>query len=496
MRSWWLSLLVVVATVLAGGLPLLGLREMASDDEAQRAHPPIEMMATGDWLVPRLNGEPYIKKPPLIYWQTVPYYAVLGVSEWSARIGSVVGGVAVGAAMLAWGRRLLGERGGLLAAMFLVTNVLVVGKTRQCQLDIHLLLWTLLAQWAWLSALRRLESGTGGFTRLVLLGGGALAIANMYKFPVPWLFALAPVVGTVVVRRQWGWLARPQWLTALAISAAPFAAWSWAAAEAIGWDTVRRIYEKEVELRLHPTAIQTEPAYYYLLVLLGGFGPWGVFALWFRRRALRHRVRDLGLPMVYATSGGVISLLFLTATPAKEAEYLIPALPLFSLMLGAAADSMIALSADSWRTERRTWVAIGVAATAFVGAFLVYETLRARNEIAKKSTRPVAEHIRALADAGMPVYYYDLDKPSLYFYVRRQAINTDDPDELAWLLSHTEQAVVVAQKKRHERLSTAIPNLVDHYTLPLPLQASYEFHVYRREEVAVVEETASTSVLR
>lgn len=478
MRSWLSSFFVLLVVVLLASLPMLGLREMTSDDEAQRAQPPVEMLQTGDWLVPRLNGKPYIKKPPLIYWQTVPVYAALGINEWTARISSVAAGVVVMAIMLARSRRLVGDRGAFFATLFLMTNFLVIGKLRQCQLEIHMLLWTMLAQWAWCSALVRLDEDRPGARRFIVVGGLALAVANMYKFPVPWLFTVGPVLAVVAWRRRWSWLARPEWIIALVVSALPFAVWSWAVAESLGWDRVHRIYQQEVALRIQPTRLQTEPIHYYVGVLLGGFGPWCLVALGLLRRGVRDHLARVGLPMVFAIGGGAVCLAFLTITPAKEAEYLIPALPLFALVLGVVIEGLLVEAHDERIFERNMLVGACAATVLIVAGWLTVDYLKTLNEHAKRSPRATAEHIRALDEQGVPVYYFNLDRPSLYFYTGKTHPATDSVNILKDELWSRQHAVIVAEAKRHDRLVENLPGLVEFYTAPASTATNYEFHVY------------------
>ena len=55
-------------------------------DEGRYAEIPREMLARGDWVVPYLEGEPYLDKPPLLYWLVIGSYRLFGVHDWSARL--------------------------------------------------------------------------------------------------------------------------------------------------------------------------------------------------------------------------------------------------------------------------------------------------------------------------------------------------------------------------------------------------------------------------
>jgi len=81
---YWPWLVLVIAT-----FAISALRPWLEPDEGRYAEIPREMLATGDWVTPRLNGLDYFEKPPLQYWATAAVYSVLGVSEFSSRLYGV-----------------------------------------------------------------------------------------------------------------------------------------------------------------------------------------------------------------------------------------------------------------------------------------------------------------------------------------------------------------------------------------------------------------------
>src|SRR4030042_5222212 len=68
-----------------GGLPFLGA------DEPRYARIAEEMNQAGNWVTPLLEGHPWLEKPPLYYWITIPLYRVFGVSEAGARLRAGAG---------------------------------------------------------------------------------------------------------------------------------------------------------------------------------------------------------------------------------------------------------------------------------------------------------------------------------------------------------------------------------------------------------------------
>src|ERR1700687_3667102 len=59
-------------------------------DEPRFAEASREMRQSGDFLLPRLNGEYRFDKPPLIYWCQVMAFEILGDSDFAARLPSVI----------------------------------------------------------------------------------------------------------------------------------------------------------------------------------------------------------------------------------------------------------------------------------------------------------------------------------------------------------------------------------------------------------------------
>src|SRR5512139_3948489 len=66
----------------------LAWRPLLEPDESRYAEIPREIVHSGDWVTPRLNGLKYFEKPPLQYWATAAAYSLLGAQEWSARLWS------------------------------------------------------------------------------------------------------------------------------------------------------------------------------------------------------------------------------------------------------------------------------------------------------------------------------------------------------------------------------------------------------------------------
>jgi 4-amino-4-deoxy-L-arabinose transferase-like glycosyltransferase len=122
----WLALALVVFLALAIGRehPLQNLNEGVYARVAQ------EMLERRDFVVPMLDGVPYLEKPPLLYWITAACYALFGVNESAARIASLLGAALSLGAAAAFARRHLAARTDRVALAILASApiVLVMGR--------------------------------------------------------------------------------------------------------------------------------------------------------------------------------------------------------------------------------------------------------------------------------------------------------------------------------------------------------------------------------
>lgn len=56
------------------------------DVDAVQAQIARNMLTSGDWVIARLDGVPYLEKSPLIYWLIAISYRIFGVHDWAARL--------------------------------------------------------------------------------------------------------------------------------------------------------------------------------------------------------------------------------------------------------------------------------------------------------------------------------------------------------------------------------------------------------------------------
>src|SRR6058998_2814358 len=105
------SLLIVLLIWAAIYLPALGSLAIKGE-EGRRILPAVRMLETGDYMVPQVGSEPYLRKPPLINWLVAASFKIFGQrNEWTARLPSALCVLAVAVAFITVARPSLGASG-------------------------------------------------------------------------------------------------------------------------------------------------------------------------------------------------------------------------------------------------------------------------------------------------------------------------------------------------------------------------------------------------
>src|SRR6476661_7956948 len=135
---------VLLAVSAALTLPNLGGPSLWDVDEGVNAQAAREMRDADTWVIPTFNYELRTAKPVMLYWLQRASYAAFGVSEWSARLPSVL--VAWLTVLLTYelARRMFGRATGLLAGIVLASAFEFCMLAHAATPDATLLLFTVL----------------------------------------------------------------------------------------------------------------------------------------------------------------------------------------------------------------------------------------------------------------------------------------------------------------------------------------------------------------
>ena len=183
----WLALLALL--LIATGI---GLRDPWPADEPRFALVARDMVATGEWLLPRVGGEAYADKPPLFFWLIAICLEVTRSLRVAFLLPSFLAGCGCVALVYDLGRRLWNRETGLAAGLALLFTVQFVWQARQAQIDATLCFWTTLGlygsprhlllgpSWRWCAIIGWAAAGLGVITK----GVGFLPLLVLVPFAV------------------------------------------------------------------------------------------------------------------------------------------------------------------------------------------------------------------------------------------------------------------------------------------------------------------------
>jgi len=362
-RHWGAALLVAV---LLWFLPL-GSYRLLDPDEGRYAEIPREMVASGDWVTPKLNDLRYFEKPPLQYWATATAFEVFGQHEWSARLWVALSGF-LGVLLTAWiGTRLYGALTGALAALVQGGALLYLGLARISTLDMGLTATLELALAGLLLLVQRdrTEQGTQRGALLLAIG---VALAFLSKGLVGILIPGAVAVLYLLVRRDWSliWRARPWWtLLALTLLAAPWVVL--VERRNPGFAQFFFVHEQFARFltRVHQ---RYQPDWFFVPVLLLGFMPWTPLLASIAKRSWLDSRDGEGASLLLAI-WVVFSFVFFSLSQSKLIPYILPLFPALSLLTGRA----LALAAPR-PLQRAFWIAAALWASLGLAALWVWKS--------------------------------------------------------------------------------------------------------------------------
>ncbi len=310
--------------------------------ESRRAEVAREVLQDDHWLVPTLLGEPFITKPPLLYWSSAASMGLLGVHDWASRVPSLLATLLSWLALLSLGRSYHRElhlenlsveshpqdegEAGFRAAAALITMPMVLMMGLNTETEPLLLACTAAAVAAWLHLP---PAGTRSTGLSALLPGFFLALGFLVKGPLGWLFPLFGIMaletGLPASRRRFSLPRLGHILLLQLVLALPwFLMVLWRLPNAMDiWlgESVARVTDADFQ-------VHREPWWYYLPRLAVFLPP----LLFLRMDMMKHPLRRA--PLLWLGLG----LLFLGLAGSKRTHYLLSLAPAAALLPLAAGD--------------------------------------------------------------------------------------------------------------------------------------------------------------
>lgn len=411
-RALFVALLVWAAIY----LPRLGSLEIKSE-EGRRILPAVTMLETGNYIVPQVGSEAYLRKPPLVNWLVAGSFQLFGTrNEWTARLPSVFCVLAVALAFVGVARRSLGPNGALVAALMWLTNFGLLEKGRMIEIEALYVSLTALAFIFWLSWWKE-KRWLGWTVPWIFLGLGLLA-----KGPLHLVFFYAVVIAILwqagEMKRLWNW---PH-LVGILLMLGIFAAWAIPCLQMVQAGHVASVWSQQFtgrvsgdDFKLGDWLLNIPRGIAYLL-------PW-VALLPFARFALLENEEER--KTCRALSLGV-------AIPFVLVNLMPGALPRYTMPLLAPAIWLLAIfireHALLWPKPLRkviTWTVVAITAAMLIYSLALIPLLQRREKV-----RPIAAELEAALPPNESLYAVDPDYQPYLFYLRRPIVYVSEVSDL------------------------------------------------------------------
>jgi 4-amino-4-deoxy-L-arabinose transferase-like glycosyltransferase len=303
-----------------------------------------EMVASGNYFLPTVNGVVDVDKPLFSYWAILPFVWLGGFGEAMLRIPSTLAGIGTILIVFAMGRRLFDRKTGFVAALLLLgsTMFLLWSRTASAESINTFAIWTIL--WAFLS-----YTASGRF-RTLLVVYCAAALGSFFKGPVAAVAGFVVIFVYSVITSVMRLKESPSGRTRLAVFLSEFR-WiasgkgAGAALSGLGlfalllfapviltgsWDSAALMWKENVTRFVKPFDHTDPPTVYFKYVLLI-CAPWSflmIASLWEMRRWGGNASRR------FLVAAGLGIFCFFEFSGSRRGYYILPLLPCLALITG------------------------------------------------------------------------------------------------------------------------------------------------------------------
>jgi 4-amino-4-deoxy-L-arabinose transferase-like glycosyltransferase len=410
-KGWRTPAITLALTVLWLGFTAW-MRPLMLPDEGRYVGVAWEMLRSGNWLTPTLDGLPFFHKPPLFYWITAASMSAFGVQAWAARLAPVLGASLGAFSLYLFLRRWAGERLARLQLVALLAQPLFFIGGQFANLDM-LVAGCITATIA-LAAHAALSVERGLPYRAALLGAYAMAAMGVLSKGLIGIVIPAMVLLVwLVVLRRWRVVRALIWWPGLLLFLLLAAPW-FMAMQASFPDFLNYFFVVQHFKRFAGAGFNNvQPFWFYPAVLLVFSLPWlpWLHRLFKARAVVGSGQREVRLLMLVWV---LLVVLFFSMPKSKLLGYVLPAVPPLAALM-AEGYAVVMQPSRRWR---RWWLATAMATSVLGLAAVAGLAIRAPHSLRALSAVLAANRLANEPVFMLGKYYYDLP-----FYARLASAN-------------------------------------------------------------------------
>lgn len=314
----------------------LGLRDLISTDEGRYADIAMEMLQTGDWITPRLNGLLYFEKPPLQYWASAIGFSIFGFNDFTARLWTGLTGFLTVISVWFTAKRLWGSLAGEYAALVVVSCAWMFTNSHFLTLDMGVSFFLSLSLCCFLLAQDAQESHQQAWWMRACWA--AMAGATLSKGLIGLLIPGASLFFYSVINRDIKPWLRMQWISGLSIFLLLAAPWFYLVSVRNPEFAQFFFIHEHVERFLTTTHQHEGPLWFFIPDLLIGLLPWTsllfvmLIAGW-RKTDLDGDKKSVFNPKRFLIVWCGFIFVFFSISGSKLPSYILPIFPALGLLV-------------------------------------------------------------------------------------------------------------------------------------------------------------------
>ncbi|MEY8715603.1 ArnT family glycosyltransferase [Francisella philomiragia] len=200
-NTYFFDILILLTIYIIYFFLFLGSRHLSIPDEGRYPEIAREMLTSGNWVTPTINGVPFLDKPPLYYWLEATSMHFFGVNAWAIRLPQAIFGILGCVSIYIFGRYFYSRFAGVLASFILATNVLYFFEAHYANMDLIVanLLW--IAFFLCLVSLK--QSSTKSKRILMYVAYFVSALAFLTKGLIAIVFPCITVFVWMLITNNW-----------------------------------------------------------------------------------------------------------------------------------------------------------------------------------------------------------------------------------------------------------------------------------------------------
>ncbi|OHE71390.1 MAG: hypothetical protein A2007_02780 [Verrucomicrobia bacterium GWC2_42_7] len=310
----------------------IGRRPLANPDEGRYAEIPREMVVSGDWVTPRLNGVLYFEKPPLFYWMQAAAIKVGGLGESTLRLSNSLLGLLGCLITYAFGAYIFNRRIGLYAGFILGTSMMFFVLSQIITLDMAVSVFVTMALFAFIAG----EKSRGLGRRLFFwLFYASMAFATLSKGLIGFLIPCTIVFMWTVFLGRWREIKKYYLISGGVIFFAIATPWHILCAmknPSFAW----YYFINEHFLRyLTPGHARVKPWWFFIMTFAVGSFPWLVFLPQSIGYAIKRvkKISEERKIFLFLSLWIVFVIAFFSISKSKLIPYILPTMPPFALII-------------------------------------------------------------------------------------------------------------------------------------------------------------------